>query len=153
MSEPNTRKCDRQQPARVGEMLSDWMIGKAVARVNLGAIPGHPWQGRSLDNRHQAPQTLVTQGATPCVTRWDVLGKSIMPTNKRRIAVNLADQEYSNLAALAERHDVSMAWLGRQAILEFMEHHRLEQLPLPMRLPLPRGNRTGDTDVTRGGRP
>ena len=76
-----------------------------------------------------------------------------MPTTKRRLAVNLADEEYSNLAALAERHDVSMAWLGRQAILEFMEHHRLEQLPLPMRLPLPRGNRTGDTDVTRGGRP
>jgi hypothetical protein len=75
-----------------------------------------------------------------------------MPTNKRRIAVNLADEEYSNLAALADRHDVSMAWLGRQAILEFMENHRLEQLPLPMRLPLPRGNQTGATDLTRGGR-
>lgn len=75
-----------------------------------------------------------------------------MPTNKRRIAVNLADEEYSGLAALAERHDVSMAWLGRQAILEFMENHRSEQLPLPMRLPVPRGSRSGEPGLTRGGR-
>lgn len=106
----------------------------------------------SLDTWFRLHQTLVSQGAAPCDTRGDALSEGAMPTNKRRIAVNLADEEYSGLAALAERHDVSMAWLGRQAILEFMENHRSEQLPLPMRLPLPRASRSGETDLTRGGR-
>jgi hypothetical protein len=37
MSEPNTRRFDRLQPARIGEMLPDWMMGRAVAGVNLRA--------------------------------------------------------------------------------------------------------------------
>jgi hypothetical protein len=36
--------------------------------------------------------------------------------------------------ALAEKHDVSMAWLGRQAILEFLNRYRGERLQLPLRL-------------------
>ncbi len=63
-----------------------------------------------------------------------------MPTTKRRIAVNLSDSEYSEIAGLAERHEVSLAWLGRQAILDFVERHRGgEQLDLPLRVSAQRG--------------
>jgi hypothetical protein len=57
-----------------------------------------------------------------------------MPTSKHRIAVNLPDDEYAQLAGLADKHDVSPAWLGRQAILEFIGRYRDEQLQLPLRL-------------------
>jgi hypothetical protein len=55
-----------------------------------------------------------------------------MPTTKHRITVNLSDNEYSELAALAERHNVSMAWIGQKAILGFMEQNREESLQLPL---------------------
>ncbi len=59
-----------------------------------------------------------------------------MPTTKRRISLNLPDGEYSRLAALAEQHDVSMAWVGRRAIQEFLERHtEKQQLPLQLRRP------------------
>jgi hypothetical protein len=58
-----------------------------------------------------------------------------MPTTKHRVAVNLSDKEYAELSGLASAHDVSLAWLGRQAILEFMARYRGgEQLQLPLRL-------------------
>jgi hypothetical protein len=37
-----------------------------------------------------------------------------VPTTKRRIAVNLEDQEFAALAEMADKHDVSLGWLGRQ---------------------------------------
>jgi len=40
----------------------------------------------------------------------------------------------AELAAMADKHDVSLAWLGRQAFLEFLAHYRNEQLNLPLRL-------------------
>ena len=57
-----------------------------------------------------------------------------MPTTKRRVAVNLPGKEFDELMAFAEKHDVSMAWLGRQAILEFLNRYRSERLQLPLRL-------------------
>lgn len=57
-----------------------------------------------------------------------------MPTTKRRVAVNLSDREYEEIMAFAEKHDVSMAWLGRHAILEFLRRYRDEHLQLPLRL-------------------
>jgi hypothetical protein len=57
-----------------------------------------------------------------------------MPTTKHRIAVNLDDHEFLELGAMADKHDVSLAWLGRQAILEFLTRYRNEQLRLPLRL-------------------
>jgi hypothetical protein len=47
------------------------------------------------------------------------LGTLAIPTTKHRIAVNLDDQEFADLAAMANKHDVSLAWLGRQALIEF----------------------------------
>jgi hypothetical protein len=57
-----------------------------------------------------------------------------MPTTKHRIAVNLDDTEFAEMAAMADKHDVSLSWLGRQAFLEFIARYRHEQLQLPLRL-------------------
>jgi hypothetical protein len=57
-----------------------------------------------------------------------------MPTNKHRIAVNLDDEEFSELEAMADRHDVSLSWIGRQAVLEFLSRYRSQQMPLPLRI-------------------
>jgi hypothetical protein len=57
-----------------------------------------------------------------------------MPTTKHRVAVNLNDNEFAELATLADKHDVSLAWLGRQAFLEFLARYRAEQFNLPLRL-------------------
>lgn len=50
---------------------------------------------------------------------------------KPRISVSLPEQEYRELTALAERHRISVAWLGRQAVVEFLERYRDGQLQLP----------------------
>ncbi len=52
-----------------------------------------------------------------------------------RLSVSLSDSEYRDLQALAEKHDVSMAWLGRHAILEFLDKHAQEEIQLPLNLP------------------
>lgn len=54
-----------------------------------------------------------------------------MPTNKPRLSINLSESEYGELSALAERHKLSMAWIGHQAILAFLERNRTEILQLP----------------------
>jgi hypothetical protein len=56
-----------------------------------------------------------------------------MPTTKHRIAANLTDAEFSELAAMAQKYDVSLAWIGRKALLEFIDRYRTEQLYLPLR--------------------
>jgi len=56
-----------------------------------------------------------------------------MPTTKHRIAANLTDAEFSELVAMARKYDVSLAWIGRQAVLEFIGRYRTEQLHLPLR--------------------
>ena len=52
---------------------------------------------------------------------------------KNRVTVNLADAEYKALAALSDKHRVSMAWLGRQAIIDFLERYEKEEPQLPFR--------------------
>ena len=56
-----------------------------------------------------------------------------MPT-KTRFSVALEDEEYAALAMVAEKHRISMAWLVRQAVADFLERYRDEeaQLPLPL---------------------
>ena len=56
-----------------------------------------------------------------------------MPTTKHRLAVNLDNSDFDELAAMSEKYQVSLAWLGRQAILEFIARYRTEQLQLPFR--------------------
>gem|GEM_PF-2200511 len=51
---------------------------------------------------------------------------------KNRLTVNLSDREYKELSALSDTHRVSLAWLGRQAIIEFLERYDKEALQLPL---------------------
>lgn len=49
-----------------------------------------------------------------------------------RVTVNLEESEYAVLSALSGKHRVSLAWLGRQAIIEFLERHEGEEVQLPL---------------------
>ena len=50
------------------------------------------------------------------------------------MTINLEDREYAELAALSDKHRVSLAWLGRQAIIEFLERRETDDLQLPLNL-------------------
>ena len=51
---------------------------------------------------------------------------------KERFTVNIDADQFERLQRLAERHGVSMAWLGRQAIARFLaEHGPQSELPFP----------------------
>jgi len=56
-----------------------------------------------------------------------------------RLSVSLSEGEARELLALKERHSVSMAWIGRQAIVEFIEKYTNEAVQLPLRLTRPQG--------------
>ena len=51
-----------------------------------------------------------------------------------RVTINLEDREYAELSALSDRHRVSLAWLGRRAIVELLERVETEDLQLPLSL-------------------
>ena len=53
---------------------------------------------------------------------------------KHRVSVNLAEEEYQELSVMADKYLVSMAWLSRQAIRDFLEQYRDEDLQLPLAL-------------------
>lgn len=55
-------------------------------------------------------------------------------TAKNRVTVNLPDAEYDELSALSEKNRVSLAWLGRQAIIEFLGKYANEERQLPLDL-------------------
>jgi hypothetical protein len=58
-------------------------------------------------------------------------------SGKPRLSVGLTEGELTELLSLKDRHNVSMAWLGRQAILEFVAKYREENAQLPLRLTRP----------------
>jgi hypothetical protein len=70
-----------------------------------------------------------------------------MPTTKHRVPANLTNAEFSELAAMAEKYDVSLAWLTRKAILEFIDRYRSEQLQLPLRHEPKQPSRTGASSI------
>ena len=53
---------------------------------------------------------------------------------KHRVTVNLEDREYGELLALSDKYRVSLAWLGRQATIEFLERYETVELQLPLSL-------------------
>ena len=53
-------------------------------------------------------------------------------SQSHRISVGLSNTEYTELKALSEQHRVSLAWIGRQAIVEFIERFRNKDLQLPL---------------------
>ena len=50
------------------------------------------------------------------------------------MTVNLEAVEFSQLSALAEKYSVSLAWLGRRAIVEFLQRNEGDELQLPLNL-------------------
>jgi hypothetical protein len=56
------------------------------------------------------------------------------PAKPPRLSVTLTPAEHIELLALKDAHRVSLAWLGRQAIVEFIEKYRDEHAQLPLRL-------------------
>lgn len=62
---------------------------------------------------------------------------------KTRFSVALDDQEYAALAIVAEKHRISMAWLVRQAVADFLERYRREETQLPLPLATSRPERGG----------
>lgn len=56
-------------------------------------------------------------------------------TAKHRVTVNLEDREYQELTVLSEANRISLAWLGRQAIIEFLERHANEERQFPLNSP------------------
>jgi len=61
---------------------------------------------------------------------------------KTRFSVALDKHEYAELSALAETHRVSMAWLVRHAVTEFLNGYRSEDPQLPLRLVAARPERS-----------
>ena len=54
---------------------------------------------------------------------------------RHRVTINLESDEYRELSALSEKHRISLAWLGRRAIIELLERCRNEEIQLPLSLP------------------
>ena len=59
-----------------------------------------------------------------------------MPSAKKgqRITVSLQDAEHAALSALADRCDVSLSWITRQALSEFLERYENGDVQLPLQL-------------------
>ncbi len=51
-----------------------------------------------------------------------------------RITVSLPENDHTELMAMAEHYDVSLSWLARQAITEFIARHENASMQLPMHL-------------------
>lgn len=53
-----------------------------------------------------------------------------------RITVSLPEKEHAALTALARKHDVSLSWLARKAIIEFLNQYGTGGAPLTLDLSL-----------------
>lgn len=87
---------------------------------------------------------LSSQTASRCCTAHTTGTLCLTPAmpSTHRLSVNLSPEEYREIAALAEASRVSRAWIGRQALIEFLERYREQefQLPLDLRRTSRRGN-------------
>jgi hypothetical protein len=59
-----------------------------------------------------------------------------MPTPKRRVSINLAEDEYEQLSALSQSTRLSMAWLGREALIEYLARHGEKETAATVRVPV-----------------
>lgn len=82
-------------------------------------------------------RSLLRQIAARCSTVQQVESM----TSKHRITVNLSEVEYAELGKLADKSNVSLAWLGRHAINSLIERAQNDedQTPLPLSRSLRRG--------------
>jgi Ribbon-helix-helix protein, copG family len=51
-----------------------------------------------------------------------------------RVTVSVDERDYEQLSALADQHRVSLAWLVRYAVGDFLDRYRRDQLELPLEL-------------------
>ena len=51
---------------------------------------------------------------------------------KKRLSISLEPRNHAALESLAAAHDVSVAWLARRAISEFIERQEQGQQELPL---------------------
>jgi hypothetical protein len=51
-----------------------------------------------------------------------------------RVTVSVDERDYEQLSTLAEEHRVSLAWLVRYAVGDFLTRYRQDQLELPLEL-------------------
>lgn len=51
-----------------------------------------------------------------------------------RVTVSVDERDYEQLSTLAEDYRVSLAWLVRYAVSDFLMRYREEQLELPLEL-------------------
>lgn len=51
-----------------------------------------------------------------------------------RVTVSIDERDYEQLVSLADEHRVSLAWLVRYAVSDFLERYRQDQLELPLEL-------------------
>jgi hypothetical protein len=61
------------------------------------------------------------------------------------VTVNLEDREYQELSTLSRKNRISLAWLGRQAIIEFLDRYANAGRQLPLNLPTGGRQQTDDT--------
>ena len=64
-----------------------------------------------------------------------------MKNKGARITVSLSEGDHTELTALAKQSQVSLSWLARAAISDFLERHRGEELQLPLLLKHTKGGR------------
>jgi hypothetical protein len=76
----------------------------------------------------------LLQFATQYQSETNVTPAPKFGNSKNRLSVSLTDSELTELLSLKGRHHVSMAWLGRQAIVEFIAKYREEHVQLPLKL-------------------
>ena len=121
-------------PLRAGTLIS--RPSRPHGKTWLGTLQTQAETGQ-LDN-----PWLLQQSVTVCCTVQYVrvmffLAGYLQMAQKHklnRISVGLSDREHAELLALSEKHRVSLAWLGRQAIGEFLERYRNRELQLPLTL-------------------
>lgn len=58
-----------------------------------------------------------------------------MAKKSTRITISLEDKEHGELCALSEQYDVSLSWLARQAVSEFLDRYGQGEMQLPLNLP------------------
>ena len=149
------RGCPAGRFVRVREENGQASLGKASkgetghARASLTPGQERPVLAASVSTKmplsmqHASIRLLTTE--TPGCTLWnelsqyaatccrvDLTGRSISVAASFRVTVNLEEPEYAVLSALSGKHRVSLAWLGRQAIIEFLERHEDEKVQLPL---------------------
>ena len=61
----------------------------------------------------------------------------------QRITVSLTDADHAALSALAEQNDVSLSWITRKAVADFLERHSGDELQLPLDLKKSIGGQRG----------